>query len=76
VPARTIDPKHWRDRAALMRALSETTVDAEAKAIMLRLADDYDKLADRGIWLADSEAPKKQRPVRLAGRRRPAYAST
>ena len=36
-----------------MRALSETTVDAEAKAIMLRLANDYDKLADRGIWLAD-----------------------
>ena len=45
------DPKHWRDRAALMRALSETTADAEAKAIMLRLADDYGKLADRGIWL-------------------------
>jgi hypothetical protein len=43
------DPKHWRDRAALMRALSKTTIDAEAKAIMLRLANDYDKLADRGI---------------------------
>ena len=72
MPARTIDPKHWRDRAAFMRALSETTVDAEAKAIMLRLANDYDKLADRGIWLTDSEAPKKKRPVRLAGRRPPA----
>ena len=76
MPARTIDPKHWRDRAAFMRVLAETIRDVESRAIMLRLAADYDKLADRGIWLADSEAPKKQRPVRLAGRRRPAYAST
>jgi hypothetical protein len=53
------------------QTFSETTVNPEAKAIMLRLADDYDKLADRGIWLADSEAPKKRR-LRLAGRRRPA----
>jgi hypothetical protein len=72
MPNNLTDPKHWRDRAALMRALSETTVDAEAKAIMLRLAADYDKLADRGIWLVDSEAAPKKRPVRLAGRRRPA----
>jgi len=72
VPARTIDPKHWRDRAAFMRVLAETIRDVESRAIMLRLAVDYDKLADRGIWLADSEAPKKKRPVRLAGRRRPA----
>jgi len=41
------DPKHWRDRAAEMRALSETMDDVEARAIMLRLAEDYDKLADR-----------------------------
>ena len=41
------DYKHWRDRAAEMRALSDTMTDAETVAIMLRLADDYDKLADR-----------------------------
>ena len=46
--SRTVsDPKHWRDRAAEMRALSETMDDVEARAIMLRLAEDYDKLADR-----------------------------
>jgi hypothetical protein len=48
MPSSTIhDPKHWRHRAAEMRALSETMDDVEARAIMLRLADDYDKLADR-----------------------------
>jgi hypothetical protein len=48
MPSSTIhDPKHWRDRAAAMRALSQTMDDVEARAIMLRLADDYDKLADR-----------------------------
>jgi hypothetical protein len=55
------DPKHWRDRAAAMRALADTMKgaaaemraladimkDAETIAIMHRLADDYDKLAER-----------------------------
>jgi hypothetical protein len=37
------DAQHWRDRAAL----SDMMIDVEAIAIMLRLADDYDLLADR-----------------------------
>ena len=41
------DSKHWRDRAAQMRALSEMMKDIDAATIMLRLADDYDMLADR-----------------------------
>ena len=39
--------KHWRGRAAQMRALSEMMKDIDATTIMLRLADDYDILADR-----------------------------
>jgi hypothetical protein len=47
------DPKHWLDRAAEMRALAETMMaDVETKATMLRLADDYDKLADRAAQRA------------------------
>jgi hypothetical protein len=41
------DPKHWRNRAAQMRVLASQMNDLDATAIMLRLADDYDKLADR-----------------------------
>jgi hypothetical protein len=37
------DPSHWYDRAAEMRALSEAMNDIDAQAMMLRLADDYDK---------------------------------
>jgi hypothetical protein len=41
------DAKHWRLRAAEMRALAETMNDVGVRALMLKLANDYDKLADR-----------------------------
>ena len=46
------DPQHWRDRATEMRAIAEEANDLIAKAMMLRLADDYDKLADRAATRA------------------------
>jgi hypothetical protein len=41
------NPDHWRERAAQMRALAVDSKDAEAAKLMLKVADDYDKLADR-----------------------------
>ena len=58
------DSKHWRDRAAEMRVLSAEMKDFEARTLMLKLANDYDKLADRaedrarGATLVPSPIPK------------------
>ena len=41
------DPAHWRERAAQMRLLASEMNDPEAGAVMLKLANDYDNLADR-----------------------------
>jgi hypothetical protein len=45
MPNNVNDPKHWRDRAAVMRALAATMKGAETIAIMYRLADDYNNRA-------------------------------
>ena len=58
-PRTTTDPKYWHDRAALMRALAATTADVELRVIMLRLAGDYDKLADRTARRTDGEVPPR-----------------
>jgi hypothetical protein len=41
------DPEHWRDRAREKRALSERLRNEQAKQTMLRIANDYERLAQR-----------------------------
>jgi hypothetical protein len=46
-PNNVHNPQHWQERAAAMRVLAGEISSEEAKTIMLQLAADYDKLADR-----------------------------
>lgn len=39
------DPEFWRSRAEEVRAIADDMKEAEAKAIMDRIADDYERLA-------------------------------
>jgi hypothetical protein len=42
-----LDAAHWRERAREMRALAEHVSDEEARRRMVRIAADYDGLAER-----------------------------
>ena len=41
------DPNHWRNRAEEARAVAVQMMDPHTKAIMLAIAQDYEKLAAR-----------------------------
>jgi hypothetical protein len=61
-PTSVNDGKHWRDRAAEMRILSIMMRDIETRAIMIRLADEYDALADRAdVRNRANEKPQPER---------------
>ena len=41
------DPTHWRDRAKEARAIADEMKDPDAKQMMLGIARDYVRLAER-----------------------------
>ena len=70
MPARnTSDPRHWRDRAAQMRALAFMMKDDEVVTLMTDLAADYDELAERAAARRTNESTPK--PFRGSSRTRP-----
>jgi hypothetical protein len=46
-PSIANDPEHWRKRAEDMRMLAKEIKDPLSKETMLRIADDYERLAKR-----------------------------
>jgi hypothetical protein len=49
------DPEFWRSRAEEVRAIAADMTEAKSKAIMDRIADDYERLA--------KHAETRRRPV-------------
>jgi hypothetical protein len=41
------DAKHWRERAEETRTMAERMSDPDAKQAMLRIAEEYEKVAKR-----------------------------
>jgi hypothetical protein len=54
------DPGHWLKRAAEARAMADQLSDLQAKAAMLRIAEDYERLAERAKARASGRAPKSK----------------
>jgi len=40
------DPEHWRERAEEARTLADQLSDPESKRTMLRIAKDYERMAE------------------------------
>jgi hypothetical protein len=47
IAAHLNDPEHWRQRAEESRVLAEQMSDETSQKMMLKIADDYEKLAAR-----------------------------
>ena len=62
----TLGPKHWRARAEELRVISETVRDTEVEGIMLRIASEYERLAEAIERIQppqyDISAPPRQLP--------------
>jgi len=54
---RIIDPKHWRDRAEEARLLAADMKNERLRETLLRIAKQYELLAERAQRAVSNEAP-------------------
>ena len=54
--ATSYDADHWRNRAEEARAIAVQMIDAHTKAVMLGIAQDYEKLAKRAEEHANDQS--------------------
>ena len=57
IPSLYNNSEHWRERAEQMRFVAQAIADAKSKASMLRIAEDYEKLAERAEIRTNGGAP-------------------
>ena len=53
---RSNDPEYWRKRAQEVRAVAVQMSDPHTKAVMLAIAQDYEKLAQRAEQRATTKS--------------------
>jgi hypothetical protein len=59
MPGLLNNPAHWQLRAEETRLLASQLVDPEAKATILKIADEYDRLARRALTRLHEEVAAK-----------------
>jgi hypothetical protein len=59
--------KHWRERAEETRVLAEQMTGEEARHAMMRVADDYDQIADHDEAAEPERAATGQIGTSVAG---------
>jgi hypothetical protein len=52
-------PGHWHSRAEETRLLAEQVIDPEAKTTILKIAEEYDRLARRALMQLREEIAAK-----------------
>jgi len=59
------DPEHWRRRAEETRTIAEQMSDLQSKDAMLRIAKDYERLAERAEQRGkgSGQATKSNKPM-------------